>query len=181
MIFLKTKLDGLFEIHLEHNRDERGFFARSWCQREFERQGLKSNLVQCSVSFSPRKGTLRGMHYQAAPSPETKLVRCTKGAIFDVVIDLRPQSPTFKNWAGVILSATNRHMLYVPEHCAHGFLTLEDETEVFYQMSEFDHRELARGVRWDDPAFRIAWPADVKVISDRDRTYPNFEEPRCLQ
>jgi dTDP-4-dehydrorhamnose 3,5-epimerase len=175
MVFRKTKLAGVFEICVERKGDERGFFARSWCQQEFESNGLNSKLVQCSLSFNERKGTLRGIHYQAPPYPETKLVRCTQGAIFDVVVDLRPQSPTYKEWIAATLTAENRQMLYVPEECGHGFLTLEDETEVFYQISEFYHPESARGVRWDDPAFRIAWPADVQMISERDRDYPNFE------
>jgi dTDP-4-dehydrorhamnose 3,5-epimerase len=175
MIFRETSLAGLFQIDLEAHCDERGFFARSWCQQEFEERGLKSNLAQCSISFNTRKGTLRGLHYQD-PFPETKLVRCTKGSIFDVVIDLRPQSPTFKQWFGTVLNSLNRHMLYIPEHCAHGFLTLEDETEIFYQMSEFYHPETARGVRWNDPAFQITWPSDVRLISDRDRTYPDFQK-----
>jgi len=179
MIFHETRLSGVFEVHLEPSSDDRGFFARSWCQREFESRGLKPKVVQCNVSFNAKKGTLRGIHYQAAPHAEAKLVRCTKGAIYDVVVDLRPQLPTFRKWIGVLLTATNRHMLYVPEGCGHGFLTLEDETEVFYQMSEFYHPELARGVRWDDPAFQIVWPDKVEVISERDRTYPNFEEVQC--
>jgi len=178
--FYKTKLPGAFEVHLDLKADERGFFARSWCQTEFEERGLNQKLVQCSISFNARKGTLRGIHYQAAPSPEAKLVRCTKGAIYDVVVDLRPQSPTYKQWVGATLTAGNRRMLYVPEECGHGFLTLEDETEVFYQMSEFYHPELSRGVRWDDPSFQIAWPGEVKVISERDRTYPNFEQVQCV-
>lgn len=175
MIFRETKLSGVFEIHIEPKCDERGFFARSWCQREFESNGLNSKLAQCSISFNARKGTLRGMHYQAAPYPEAKLVRCTKGAIYDVVVDLRPQSSTYKQWIGATLTAENRQMLYVPEHCGHGFLTLEDDTEIFYQISEFYHPELSRGVRWDDPAFSIAWPAAAGQMSERDRTYPNFE------
>jgi dTDP-4-dehydrorhamnose 3,5-epimerase len=130
--------------------------------------------VQCSISFNARKGTLRGLHYQAVPHAETKLVRCTKGAIYDVVVDLRPRSPTFREWTAVELTAEKRNMVYVPEGCAHGFLTLEDESEVFYQMSEFYDAESARGVRWDDPAFQIAWPGKVEVISERDRTYPNI-------
>ena len=147
MIFHETKLPGVFEIHLEPHPDERGFFARSWCQQEFESHSLNPKVVQCSVSFNARKDTLRGLHYQAAPYSEAKVVRCTRGALYDVVVDLRPQSPTFKAWIAVVLTATNRHMVYVPEGCAHGFLTLEDETEVFYQMSEFYHAESARGVR----------------------------------
>ena len=179
MTFHETNLPGVFEVHIEPRYDERGFFARSWCQKEFEEHGLDPRLVQCSVSFNSRKGTLRGLHYQAAPHPEAKVVRCTQGEIYDVVLDLRPQSPTFRDWIGMVLSAKNRVMLYIPEGCAHGFLTLEDQTEIFYQMSEFYHAESARGVRWDDPAFQIAWPGEVKVISERDRTYPNFEAAPC--
>ncbi len=179
MTFHETKLPGVFEIHLELNSDGRGFFARSWCQKEFEDQGLNPKVVQCNVSFNARKGTLRGIHYQDAPFQEAKLVRCTKGAIYDVIVDLRPQSPTFKDWIAVVLAADKRNMVYIPEGCGHGFLTLEDETEVFYQMSEFYHAELSRGVRWDDPAFQIAWPGLVEVISERDRTYPNFEAVKC--
>jgi dTDP-4-dehydrorhamnose 3,5-epimerase len=175
MIFHETKLPGVFEIHIESKPDERGFFARTWCQEEFEARGLNGRLVQCSISFNKRKGTLRGMHYQAAPHAETKLVRCSRGAIYDVVLDLRPQSPTFKDWIGVVLAAEERNMIHVPEGCPHGFLTLEDESEVSYQMSEFWNAESARGVRWDDPAFRIGWPERVEVISERDRTYPDFK------
>ena len=176
MTFHETKLSGVFEIGLNPNHDKRGFFARSWCQKEFQNHGLSSKIVQCSVSLSLLKGTLRGLHYQVAPYLETKVVRCTKGAIYDVVVDLRLESETFRDWLGVVLTAADRNMLYVPEGCAHGFLTLEDETEVFYQMSEFYDPESARGVRWDDPAFQIAWPGLVRVISDRDQSYPNFVE-----
>jgi dTDP-4-dehydrorhamnose 3,5-epimerase len=175
MIFLETKLAGVFEIHLDPMADERGFFARTWCKKEFEDHGLNSNIAQCSVSFNQRKGTLRGMHYQAAPFAETKVVRCTKGAIFDVVVDLRLESPTFKDWIGVELTAENRNSLFVPEGCGHGFLTLEDESEIFYQISEFYNAGSAMGVRWDDPAFQIVWPALPQVISERDRTYPDFQ------
>lgn len=174
MLFCSTKLPGVFEIRLEPKPDERGFFARTWCRTEFESNGLNSKLVQCSLSFNIRKGTLRGMHYQTSPYQETKLVRCTMGAIYDVVLDLRPQSPTFKQWIGVVLTAENHNMVYVPEECAHGFQTLADETEVFYQMSEFYNAESAQGVRWDDPAFHIIWPLPIEVISQRDRTYPDF-------
>ncbi len=175
MRFRETKLPGVFEIDVEAKSDERGFFARTWCRKEFEAHGLDSRLVQCSLSYNVRKGTLRGMHYQVSPYAETKLVRCTRGAIYDVALDLRPQSPTFKDWIGVVLTAENRNMIYVTEGCAHGFLTLEEGTEVFYQMSEFQSQESARGVRFDDPAFRIAWPEKIEVISERDRNYPNFE------
>jgi len=174
MTFLETKLARVVELQLEPKTDERGFFARSWCQREFEEHGLNPKIVQCSVSFNERRGTLRGIHYQADPHPEAKVVRCTRGAIYDVVVDLRPNSPTFKQWIGRVLSAVNRYMLYVPEGCGHGFLTLEPETEVYYQMSEFYHQELARGVRWNDPAFQILWPGEVEVISKRDSAYPDF-------
>lgn len=175
MIFHETKLPGVFEIHIEAEADERGFFARTWCQQEFEAHGLNGRLVQCSLSFNSRKGTLRGMHYQVAPHAETKLIRCNKGAIYDVVLDLRPQSPTFKDWIAVVLMSEKRNTIYVPQGCAHGFLTLEDDSEVSYQMSEFWNAESARGVRWDDPAFRIGWPEKVAVISERDRTYADFK------
>ena len=174
MVFQETKLTGAFEIHLELRLDERGFFARSWCQKEFESHNLNSRLVQCNISFNLRKGTLRGMHYQVSPYAEAKLVRCTRGAIYDVLLDLRPESPTFKEWVAVVLTDDKRNMAYVPEGFAHGFLTLEDHTEVFYQMSEVYNAEASRGVRWDDPAFGIAWPEKVEVISERDRSYPNF-------
>jgi dTDP-4-dehydrorhamnose 3,5-epimerase len=174
MKFIETTLPGVFEIHLEPKADERGFFARTWCRQEFETQGLNPQLAQCSVSVNMRKATLRGIHYQEAPYCEAKLVRCTQGAIYDVVVDLRPESPTFKGWIAVVLTAANRHMLYVPEGCGHGFLTLEDETEVFYQISQVYNAESSRGVRWDDPAFQINWPTRVSVISERDRTYPDF-------
>ncbi len=175
MIFRETKLPGVFEIDLEAKPDDRGFFARSWCQKEFAAHGINTKLVQCSVSFNARKGTLRGMHYQVAPHAETKLIRCTRGAVYDVVLDLRPQSPKFKDCIGVVLTAEKRNMIYGPEGCAHGFLTLEVGTEVFYQVSEFQSQESARGVRFDDPAFRIAWPEKIEVISERDRNYPKFE------
>lgn len=175
MIWRESQIPGVFSIHIEPMADERGFFARSWCQREFAANGLDDRIVQCNISFNARKGTLRGMHWQAAPFEEAKLVRCTRGAIYDVVVDLRRGSPTFKKWAGFTLTASNREMVYVPKGCAHGFLTLEDETEVFYQMSQFYNAESARGARWNDPAFGIDWPGEVTVISERDRNYPDFE------
>ena len=174
MIFHETKIPGVFEIHIEPLEDERGFFARTWCREEFKRHGLNPELAQCSLSFNKRKGTLRGLHYQAPPHQEAKLVRCTRGAIFDVAVDLRPDSPAFKTWVASKLTAADRNMLYVPDGCAHGFLTLENDTEVFYQISEFYRPESARGVRWDDPAFRIDWPAGIDIISERDRSYPDF-------
>lgn len=175
MIFRETELKGAYIIEPERIEDERGFFARTWCRREFEAHGLNPRLVQASLSFNRRKGTLRGMHYQASPHEEVKLVRCTQGEIFDVIIDLRPASPTYCRHVAVRLSAENRLMLYIPEGLAHGFQVLADATEVHYQMSEFYHPESARGVRWDDPAFAIAWPqTDVRLISDRDRGWPDF-------
>jgi dTDP-4-dehydrorhamnose 3,5-epimerase len=174
MTFHETKISRVFEIHLELKRDDRGFFARTWCQKEFKDHGLVSNVVQCNVSLSSRKGTLRGMHYQAEPYAETKLIRCTRGSIFDVALDLRPDSPTYKRWTAAVLTAENHHMLCVPEGCAHGFLTLEENCEVLYQMSEFYHPEAARGVRWNDPAFGIDLPGRVEVISARDASYPDF-------
>jgi dTDP-4-dehydrorhamnose 3,5-epimerase len=174
MTFHETKLQGVFEIRIEPLRDERGFFARSWCQTEFKAHGLNPALVQCNISFNGRKGTLRGMHYQLAPYAEAKLIRCTRGAIYDVIVDLRRESPTFKQWVSVVLTAEKRNMAYVPEDCAHGFLTLEDDTEVLYQMSQFFSAESARGARWDDPAFQIAWPHEIAVISERDKNYPDF-------
>ncbi len=180
MIFNETRLKGAYIIDLQKLEDERGFFARSWCQREFKAHGLNPNLVQCNISFNLRKGTLRGMHYQVAPYEEAKLVRCTTGSIYDVIVDLRLDSLTYCQWIGVELAApcsplaAPYKMLYVPEGFAHGFLTLEDNTEVIYQMSEFYAPESARGFRWNDPAFGIDWPSGVAVISDRDRNYPDF-------
>ncbi len=175
MFFQETKIRGVFEIRLDRKTDERGFFARSWCLDEFETAGLDTRLAQCSISYNVRKGTLRGMHYQSAPYAESKLVRCTRGAIYDVALDLRADSPTFREWIGVSLTADNQEMIYIPKGCAHGFITLEDNSEVFYQISESYHPEAARGVRWDDPAFHIEWPGTIEVISERDRTLPDFQ------
>jgi dTDP-4-dehydrorhamnose 3,5-epimerase len=175
MIFEPMQIPGAFVVKPEAISDERGFFARSWCQREFEAHGLNTHLVQCNISQSRKRGTLRGMHYQAPPHEEAKLVRCTRGSIYDVVLDLRRGSPTFKNHDSVVLSATNHLMAYVPEGCAHGFITLEDDVEVFYQMSEFYVPDAQRGVRFDDPAFAIRWPEPVAVIAPRDAAYPDFE------
>jgi len=185
MIFKETLLKGAFIIELEKLEDDRGFFARSFCKREFEAHGLDSQFVQCNISFNKKKGTLRGMHYQAAPYEEAKLVRCVRGSIYDVIIDLRPDSPTYCKWTGVELAAhcsqLTAHsytMLYIPKGFAHGFLTLVDNTEVFYQMSEFYSPDHVRGFRWDDSAFGIEWPSGVQVISDRDRSYPDFNFQR---
>jgi dTDP-4-dehydrorhamnose 3,5-epimerase len=174
MIFKQTKFDGAYLIEIQKLEDERGFFARTFCQREFEEHGLNLHQVQCNLSYNKNMGTLRGMHYQAAPFEEAKLVCCTSGAIYDVIIDLRPESPRFKQYLGVTLTEEEHNMLYVPEGFAHGFLTLSDDTSVFYQMSEFYATEYARGVRWNDPAFGIEWPAEVKVISPRDANYQDF-------
>ena len=175
MKFLPTPLGGAHVVELEPQEDERGYFARSFCREEFAQRGLKSEFAQCSVSLNHRRGTLRGMHYQIKPHQEAKLVRCTRGRMQDVIVDLRTGSPSFKQWLAVELSADNCRMLYVPEGFAHGFLTLADDTEVFYQISEVHHAESARGFRWNDAAFGIAWPGQVQVISDRDRDYPNFQ------
>jgi dTDP-4-dehydrorhamnose 3,5-epimerase len=174
MIYTETPLKGAYIIEPERREDERGFFARTWCQREFKEHGLISELAQCSISFNRLKGTLRGMHYQLASHAEIRLVRCTSGVVYDVIVDLRPQSSTFKRWYSVELTVENHRMLYIPEGLAHGFITLRDDTELFYQMSEIYAPEFARGVRWDDPAFSIEWPENIQVISDRDCGYPNF-------
>jgi len=174
LIFEETRLKGAWVVDPELRNDSRGFFARTWCVNEFEEHGLNPRLVQCNISFNRSKGTLRGMHYQVAPYEEAKLIRCTMGSICDVIVDLRPGSPTFRRHVAVTLSADNRKMLYVPEKFAHGFVTLENDTEVFYQMSEFYSQESARGFRWNDPAFGIRLPVPVAVISERDATYPDF-------
>ena len=175
MIFNETKLSGAFIVEPDVFEDERGFFARSWTRAEFAGRALDARMEECSISFNKRRGTLRGMHYQLAPYGQAKLVRCTSGAIYDVIIDLRPDSPTFKQWVGVELTARNHLALYIPVDFAHGFQTLEDETEVFYQMSEIYAPASAHGVRWDDPAFGIQWPApDQRILNERDRTYPDF-------
>lgn len=174
MKFHPMELNGAFLIEPDRREDERGFFARTWCRDEFAAHGLNPNLVQCNISYNTHKGTLRGMHFQAAPHEEAKLVRCTRGTIFDVIIDLRSASPTFKQWASVELNEDNRCELYVPEGFAHGFQTLADDTEVFYQMSEVYHPKASWGVRWDDPAFGIEWPPGERIISARDLQYGSF-------
>jgi dTDP-4-dehydrorhamnose 3,5-epimerase len=174
MKFIATPLVGACLIGLEPAADERGFFARSWCREEFLAHGLNAGLAQCSISFNQRKGTIRGMHYQDNPYMEAKLVRCSSGAIYDVILDIRPASPTYKKWFAAELSANNRRMLYVPEGFAHGFQTLADETEVFYQVSESYRPESARGLRWDDPQFGIVWPIADPILSRKDRTFPAY-------
>lgn len=177
MIFAETPIPGAYLIEMEPVWDERGFFARSWCRDEFARHGLSTVLVQCSVSYNKRRGTLRGMHYQSEPYPEAKLVRCTMGVIHDVLLDLRSDSPAYGRWAAFELSAANRRMVYIPEGVAHGFQTLVEDSEVLYQMSESYHPECARGVRWDDPTFGIAWPLPVSAVSEKDHTYPFIGQP----
>jgi dTDP-4-dehydrorhamnose 3,5-epimerase len=176
MIFTETKMKGAYQIDLELQRDERGFFARSFCQQKFEAHGLKKIVAQCNVSFNEKKGTLRGMHFQIPPKAEAKLVRCTRGAIYDVIIDLRPGSSSYCSWVAIELTSDNNRMLYIPEGFAHGFQTLENNTEVFYQMFEFYAPDLARGVRWDDPEFRIAWPLPHPIISEKDRAHPFYKK-----
>jgi len=175
MIFTETRLKGAYIIQPKPISDERGFFARSWCIREFGSFGLETRLVQCNISYNRKKGTLRGLHYQAPPFEEDKLVRCTRGAIHDVIVDLRRKSKSYGKHIGVTLTSENRTMLHIPKGFAHGFLTLEDDSEVHYQMSEFYAPECARGYRWDDPSFGIVWPGEVRVISEKDRSYPDFD------
>ena len=175
MIFTETKLQGAFILDIDPHADQRGFFARTFCAQEFAAHGLNPCVVQCSLAFNGKQGTLRGMHYQTAPAMETKLVRCTAGAIYDVIIDLRPDSPTYRSYIGVELSAENRRTLYVPEMFAHGYQTLTDAAEVVYQMNEFYAPECARGLHYNDPAFGIAWPLPVSEISEKDANAPLLE------
>ena len=175
MIFHATKLPGAFLIELERKEDERGFFARAWCENEFAEHHLEGKIVQCNISFNKKRGTLRGMHFQSHPHAETKVIRCTRGSIYDVIVDLRPESPQYKQYLSVILSAEARSMLYIPKGFAHGFQTLEDETEVFYYMSEHYAPHAAKGFRWNDPAFKISWPDPVRIISEKDCSYPDFD------
>ena len=172
MRFLETPLAGAFVIDLELMEDERGFFARSFCRDEFEKHGLNPNVAQCSVSFNRRRGTLRGLHYQAKPHEEARLVRCTVGSIYDVIVDIRPESKSYLRWFSAELSASNRRMLYVPEGFAHGFQTLSDDVEVFYQMTETYRPDSSRGIRWNAAEIGIAWPIAELIISERDRALP---------
>ena len=176
MIFTKTNLEGAFLVDIQRLEDERGFFARTFCQHEFQEHGLNPNLVQCNISYNKVKGTLRGMHFQAAPYEEAKLVCCVQGAIYDVIIDIRPKSPTYRKYLAMELAAEAHNALYVPEGFAHGFLTLAPDTRVFYQMSEFYVPNSARGFRWNDPAFDVPWPGEINLISERDATYPDYSE-----
>lgn len=168
MIFSETSLAGAYIIELEPIKDERGFFARTWCAKEFEEHGLSSDLKQCNLSYNIKCGTIRGLHYQIAPYREVKLVSCISGSIYDVIVDLRKDSPTFLQWQAFELSDHNRRMIYIPEGFAHGFQTLQDDTSVFYQMGEFYHQECARGLRWDDSVFSIEWPIRNMIISKQD-------------
>jgi dTDP-4-dehydrorhamnose 3,5-epimerase len=175
MTFEETRLSGAFVIDLERREDGRGFFARTWCANELGEHGLNTRLVQANMSWNPREGTLRGMHFQHPPHAEAKVVRCTHGAIHDVIIDLRPESPTYKQWIGVDLTAENRRALYVPEGFAHGFQTLVPDCEVHYLVTEFYTPESEGGVRWNDPAFAIQWPdPDNAFLSDKDAAWPDF-------
>ena len=174
MIFTEVALKGAFVIDPEPVSDERGMFARVWCKKEFEMHGLSSRWVQSSISVNRRKGTLRGMHYQAAPNEEVKLVRCTAGAIYDVIVDLRPTSPTYGQHVGLMLTADNHRSLYIPKQFAHGFLTLQDNSVVSYHMSEFYAPSSACGIRWDDPLLRIEWPEPIVMVSEKDQMWPQF-------
>ena len=174
MRFLETDIDGAYVLEPVPLADERGFFARTWCARELQEFGLNCRLAQMSMSYNAKRGTLRGMHWQAAPYEEAKIVSCTNGSVFDVIADIRPDSPTFMRWTGYTLSRDNRLMLYIPEGVAHGFQTLEDETELTYQMSMEYHPEAARGFAWDDPAFAISWPMSGPILSPKDRNYERF-------
>lgn len=180
MKFVPTPLGGAFVIEPERVADERGFFARTFCRDEFGAHGLQQDFVQCNVSFNAKRGILRGMHFQLAPHAEVKLVRCTRGAIFDVIIDLRRDSPTYTRWFGVELDSENRQLLYIPAGFAHGFQTLADGSEVFYQMGAMYRADAGRGVRWNDPVFGIAWPLTDPVLSARDASYPDFAAYRAF-
>jgi dTDP-4-dehydrorhamnose 3,5-epimerase len=176
MIFTKTKIKDVYILEPELLADDRGFFARSFCKEEFRQSGLETDIVQSNISYNRKKGTLRGMHYQTAPYEEAKIVSCTKGAIYDIVLDLRKDSETYMEWIAIELTDKNFKMVYVPKGHAHGFQTLKDNTIVYYQMTEFFHPECSKGIKWDDPSFKIKWPIDKLTISSKDRSYPNFLE-----
>ena len=176
MIFSPTAIEGAWILDLEPLSDERGFFARAWCARELAERGLDARTVQCSIAFNHQRGTVRGLHYtDPALSPDARIVRCIRGSVWDVVVDVRPSSPTYRRWVGLELSQTNRRALYVGAGLAHGYQTLEDDTELFYQMSEYYHRDAGRSIRWDDPALAIPWPLAPTVISDPDRSAPMLQ------
>ena len=176
MIFTETKLKGAFIIDVEKREDERGFFGRAWCKKEFDAHGLNSNAVQANVSYNTHRGTLRGMHYQVSPFTESKTVRCTSGSLYDVIVDIRPESPTYAQWIGVELTAKSFRMLHVPDGFAHGFITLEDHTSVHYVVTEYYTPGAEAGIRYNDPAFNIIWPIQPIVISDKDKMHPFFLE-----
>jgi dTDP-4-dehydrorhamnose 3,5-epimerase len=176
MIFTETKLKGAFIIDVKRLEDERGFFGRAWCKREFAEHGLNGDAVQANVSYNKTKGTLRGMHFQQAPFAETKIVRCTSGALYDVIIDIRPESPTYKQWIAVELTEESMRMLYVPEGFAHGFITLKDHTSVHYVVTQYYAPGCEGGIRYNDPAFNIEWPIEPSVISEKDKVIPDFAE-----
>jgi dTDP-4-dehydrorhamnose 3,5-epimerase len=179
MFFSQTRIQGAFIVQIDPRADERGFFARGFCRKEFEAHGLKADIAQANIGMNRLRGTLRGLHYQIPPHAEAKLVRCTAGALFDVIVDLRPGSSSYKQWVGVELNAENRTMLYVPEGCAHGYLTLADDTEVFYLVSQYYYSGAERGVKWDDPAFAVDWPmAKPVVLSDKDASWPDWIDER---
>ncbi len=175
MIFKETKLKGAFIVEVKKIEDDRGFFGRAWCKQEFEEHGLNGNIVQLNTSLTKEKGTIRGLHYQVDPYQEVKFIRCTRGRIWDVMIDLRPDSPTFMQWVGTELSADNYKMAYVPENFAHGFVSLEDNSEVYYPVTAFYTPGSERGIRWDDPAFNIDWPIGIRIVSDKDNSHPDFD------
>ncbi len=176
MIFHETALAGAYLIDIEKREDERGFFARTWCEEEFRQHGLVARVAQANTSYNVKAGTLRGMHYQLAPYQEAKLVRCTQGALYDVIVDLRRDSVTYKRWIGVELTASNSRMVYVPPDFAHGFITLEDNTEAIYLISEFYVSDAQAGLRWNDPKLKIEWPRAVEIISERDASWPDFTD-----
>jgi dTDP-4-dehydrorhamnose 3,5-epimerase len=176
MDFTQTSIEGVFILDVKRNEDERGFFGRIWCRKEFEENGIKLDILQINTAVSYSKGTLRGMHYQEAPYAETKVVRCTKGSVFDVALDIRPASRTFKKWFGIELSSENQRMLVVPPGCAHGYQTLEDETELMYITSEFYNPPAAKGLRYNDQAFDIKWPLQASIVSQADANWPFFTE-----
>lgn len=174
MKFTPAPIHGAYVIDVKRIADDRGYFGRLWCKKEFDEHGLVSTIVQSNIGVSKSTGTLRGLHYQKAPHEEVKIVRCCRGAIFDVIVDLRPDSPTYKKWFGLELNETNATMLYVPHGCATGYLTLKDDTEIYYHATEYYHPESATGVRYDDPAFGIEWPGPVNIMSDNDKKWPLF-------
>lgn len=174
MNFRETSVRGAFEINVDRIGDSRGYFGRLFCAKELNDRGLNSEIKQSNIGFSPKAGTLRGLHYQTPPHEEVKIIRCTRGSVFAVVLDIRRSSPTFREWQGIELNQDNASMLYVPEGCATGYLTLEDDSGIYYSTSKFYAPEAATGVRFDDPSFAIEWPGEIKVISDNDKNWPNF-------